>query len=177
MMSQVESRQKFSEAKAKSQSAIDFFVTYFMENVEKQLQNLNFSPSEKEEKLNQCREVIQTNICTCYDLQSFMNQTLEDIKNVIYLAQTTNTSGSKNIVLEQKDAVRAILSTVNLDLLPIPVKEREMARLYYFGDKSVEEIAEICKCTETIVYVKLRKVATIVAMQKSTQNNESFLYR
>lgn len=172
--------QKFNEAKAGNFDAINYFVNYFMNNVEKQLQNLNFSQSEKTERINNCRALIFKNIHICYDAYEFINRTLRDIKNAIYLNQTLEPNGSRDIVVNQKDIIRAKMSVSNLDLINLSVKERELARLYYLENKSVDELAEMFKCSKTIVYFKLRKVANALIVQKtssSVSKDETFLYR
>ena len=171
---------KFNEAKAGNFDAINYFVDYFLTNVEKQLQNLEFNQSEKDEKINRCHEIVLKNLHFCYDACNFVNQTLNDIKNAIYLNQINEPNGSKDIVTVQKDIVRAKLSTANLDSTNISVKDRELARLYYMENKSVEELAEMYKCSKTIIYVKLRRLANAMSAQKSVksnENDESFLYR
>ena len=172
--------QKFSEAKSGNFDAINYFVNYFMNNAEKQLQNLNFNQTEKNEKINKCHQVILMNIRFCYDVNNFINQTLENIKNIIYLNQLNEVTGSKDIVTEQKDIIGAKLSVSNLDFMNISVKDRELARLYYLENKDVDELAEMFKCSKTIIYVKLRRVANALMTKKvsnSVSNNETFIYR
>lgn len=166
--------QKFNEAKAGNFDAINYFVNYFMGNVEKQLQNLTLSEDERTERINNCRAVILRNMHVCYDSYNYIEQTLRDIKNAIYLNQVTEPDGSKNIVIVQKDIIRAKLSMANLDLVKIPVKDRELARLFYLENKSVEALAEMYKCSKTIIYVRLRRVANALSAQKASSPTQPF---
>ncbi len=159
---------KFNEAKSGNYDAINYFVIYFMGNVEKQLQNLDLSPEEKAERRNKCHSIILRNIHICYDSHNYVEQTLNDIKNAIYLNQITEPDGSKNIVIVQKDIIRAKLSTSNLDFVNISVKDRELARLFYLENKSVDALAEMYKCSKTIIYVRLRRVANALSAQKTS---------
>ena len=153
---------KFNEAKVSDFYAINYFVNYFNDNVEIQLQNLNFSENEKSEKINQCREIVIRNLHNSYDANSFFDKTLRDIKNAIYLNQIETTNGSKEIVESQRELIVSKLKMINLGIIDMPVKDHELARLYYIENKSIEELAEMFKCSQTVLYSKLRRIANAV---------------
>ena len=180
-LSKLENIEKFNQAKAGSLEAINYFVNYFIQKIEMQLQNLNFTQDEKLKKIDQCREVVITNLHNYYDVNSFIDQTLQDLKKIVYLNKLPVFYSSEEIVRSQRDFISSKLATFNLDLITnISVKDRELARLYYIKNKSIEELVEMFKCSKTVLYFKLRKIADAILKAKSSnyvQNEETFIYR
>ena len=159
---------KFNEAKVGNFDAVDYFVAYFINNVEKQLQNLDLIESEKAKKIFNCRRIVLKNLYICYDANNFVSQTLKEIKNAIYLNQVAEPTGSEEIVNSQKTIIQANLSVSNLDLIKLDVKDRELARLFYLENKSVKDLAEMYKCSERIIFVRLRRAAEALTAQRAT---------
>ena len=169
----------FNEAKSGNLDAIDYFIKYFIKKVEDQLQNLNFSQEEKYQKINQCREAIIRNLHTCYDFNVFIEKSSNDIKNIIYLNQVINSNGSKDIVDSQRDLISAKLAVSTFDLIKMSAKDRELARLYYVEYKDIDYLSEVFKCSKTIIYFRLRKIADKILSPKMSNNvetEETFLY-
>lgn len=170
---------KFDEAKTGSDDAVNYLIAYFMQNVERQIGNLNFNVEEKSQKTNLCRHTILRNIHTYYDLNSFIQNTLNDLKNIIYLNETKDELGSRSIIDNQSLFIRSQISMMDLDEMNMPVTDKELARLYYEG-KEAKELASIFKCSETLIYARLRRIADKMVQNKVStynQNDNSLLYK
>ena len=158
----------FNEAKLGDLEAINFLVNYFMNNVEKQLQNTHLNFEDNIRKSSNCRQVIIRNIHICYDANEFISETLKDIKNIIYLDQVNKKSGSRDIVTANEAIIRSKISAEDLNMIKVPIVYRELARLYYIENKTIKELSEIEKTSETIIYYRLRKIADALLKRKAS---------
>ena len=173
--------QKFIEVKAGNLEAIDYFLNYFMPNVEKQIKNLtDLSEEEIRLRINRCLAIVIDNLYVCFDYTVFFEKTMKDIRNIIYLNQVNEIGSSKVIMSAQRDLIDANLVASNLSSIDIPVKYQELARLYYIENKSIPELSEIFKCTNAIIYFRLRKIAEALLAKKASSyvsDSESFIYK
>lgn len=170
--------QKFHAAKADNYDARAYLVDYFVSKAERQLQNLNLTAEQKAARTEKCRDVVSQNLYNYIDADAFVEQTLKDLKNAIYLDRGLSQSSSKDIILMQRDIVPSKLLS-DLDSINIPVKDKELARLFYIENKSATVLAEMYKCSETIIYVRLRRISKALSAQKasnSVSKEETFLY-
>ena len=173
--------QKFNEVKTNipNSTANDYLVNYFMTIAEKQIKNLNLDQNEKNERLEKCYRIIISNLTICYDGGNFIDKTLEDIKNAIYLNKDINQSNSSDIVNAQRDIIRSKLTITDLDAIT-DVKNRELARMFYFENSSIKKLALISHRTEQVVSTRLRRIATDLIKRKVSNSviiEEEIIYR
>ena len=161
----------FYEARQGNQDSLNYLVNYFIGNVTRQLININLDKNEQFKKISQSYQVFFRNLNTCYDANEFINKTLDDLKKVIYLDSNLISNSSKEVLIRENDNIRKLILKTNLDTLNLPIVFREVARMHYIEQKSVLELAQIFKCSETIIYFRLRKVADAV-LNKNTLNKE-----
>lgn len=163
-----EANEKFFEAKALNEDAIDYFVIYFMSNVERQLLNLNLPPDVYALKKANCLRVIVMNLRISYDISTFFALTMRDIKNIIYLNQIVTELKSGEILEAQAESLKArfIADNAFFDSLPLSAVNKELGRLYFFNNVSVEELVVRFKCSKTLIYFRLREIADAYFKEK-----------
>lgn len=156
----------FLQAKANNQDAIAAIVDYFMRNVESQLKNLRINPEDYYQKYNACLEIIITNLNRFYESKRFLEITLKNIKEIIYLNKKPASFTSGDIVKESESYIRARIINDDIEQFDIPVVYKECARLYYINGISPEDLAIMYKCTVTIIYKRLKSVANLIFMNE-----------
>ena len=166
--------ENFYAAKNNDAEATSYLVHYFISNAEKQLNNLqNLSRKEKLERISNCQTIVIQNIHMYYDPNQYVAETMEDIKNAIYLNQVREIGGSRSIIMSQRDLIGSKMATS--DLSSLPVSTQELARKYYQQGMDTETLATIYKCTEALVCAKLRTVANkMIAMEAPNLEGKSF---
>jgi len=169
---------KFNEAKSGNSEATFSVINYFMNNIERQLSNLNLEKEVKADKSIKCYEMIIQNLNLYYNFNEFFTNTMESIKRIIYLNQVETINNSRTIIANQ-DFLNGKISLEDISNLQMPVKIREIARLYFIENKSIEEISEITKDNKTIICVRLNRVLRAIKGEKVsnyTHEDQSFIY-
>lgn len=174
MTIQKEVLENFYAAKNNDLEAISYLVHYFVSNAEKQLNNLqNLSREEKLERISNCQTIVIQNIHMYYDPNQYVTETMEDIKNAIYLNQVREIGGSRSIIMSQRDLIGSKMATS--DLSSLPVRIQELARKYYQQGMDTETLATMYKCTEAFICAELRTVANkMTAMEAPNLEGKSF---
>ena len=108
-----------------------------------------------------------------YDPNQYVTETMEDIKNAIYLNQVREIGGSRSIIMSQRDLIGSKMATS--DLSSLPVRTQELARKYYQQGMDTKTLATMYKCTEAFICAKLRTVANkMIAMEAPNLEGKSF---
>lgn len=160
----------YLRAKANDQEASAIIVDYFLRNVDNQLRNLGLSADDYSRKYNECLKAIISNLNRYYESEKFLEATLKSIKEIIYLNKTAPKFNSSDIVKDSEGYIRARILTGDIESLDTPVIYKECARLYYINGVTPENLAIMYKCTETVIYNRLRAIANMVFLANLTNN-------
>ncbi|MBQ4634623.1 MAG: hypothetical protein IJB71_04685 [Bacilli bacterium] len=152
----------FLQAKANDHDATALIIEYFMTKVESQLKNINVSSEAYAEKYNMCLETIIENLKRYYESRRFLEETLKNIKEIIYLNKKPVKFNSKDLVQESESFIRARIIAGDLGFFDIPIVYKECARLYYINGISPDDLAIICKCSVTVIYKRLRAISDMI---------------
>ena len=161
--------QKFNDAKSGNQEAIRYLINYFLNNVEKQLDNLELTSASKKDRVIKGYKVIVRNLKIYYDVEEFLEKTYDDMKNLIYLNRVDSISGGSRGIIESQKNITSKVTEEDLDALGLPAKTYTIARLFFIENRSIENISNITSDNETIICVRIRSVLNRVNAKKSVK--------
>ena len=170
--------EKFNSAQSGNPDARKSIIDYFMDNVDKQLENCNLTPEQKADRSIKCRKSIVQNLGICFEYEDFFQRTMESIKNIIYLYRPPVINNSRDLISNQ-NTFKTIVTIEDIDSLDLPIVVRETARLYFVENKSVSEISALISAKEVIICRRLMLVKRKIAMKKmsnSIKNEEMLVY-
>ncbi len=153
-----ELKSAFYDAKKGDIESLDYLREYFISNVRRQLKNMNLPVDDYNERIGRANRIFHINLSTGYEANTFIDKTLEDLKKVIYLGNINVDNSSKDVYERESSNMKKAIAATDLNKVNLPIVYREIARMFC-EDKSVEELSRIFKCSKTMVYYRLRKVA------------------
>lgn len=162
----------YLRAKANDQEASAIIIDYFLRNVDNQLSNLRLSNNEYSKKYNECLKAIVSNLNRYYESEKFIEATLKSIKEIIYMNKNAPKFNSSDVVKDSEGYIRARILTDDIEDLDVPVIYKECARLYYINGVTPENLAIMYKCSETIIYNRLRAIANMIFLVSLTNNQK-----
>lgn len=163
----------FYKAKTGDQESIRALTDYFMHRVDIQLKNLKLSEEEYYQKYNDCLTIMLSNVSVFFEPNKFVETTLQRFKEIIYMNKKTTGFKSSDVVMESYSYVKARILGNELENLNVPIIYKECARLYYINGITSQKLSVIYKCSETVIYKRLRTVANLVlALEYSSIEKE-----
>lgn len=149
---------KFNDAKSGNQEAIRYLINYFLNNVRRQLDNLELSSKVEEDREIKFYVVIVRNLKIYYDVEEFLRNTYNDMKNLVYLNKVDSISGGSRGIIESQKNLISKVTEEDLDALGLPAKTYTIARLFFIENRSIKNISNITSDNETIICVRIRSV-------------------
>ena len=149
---------KFNDAKSGNQEAIRYLINYFLNNVRRQLDNLELSSKVEEDREIKFYVVIVRNLKIYYDVEEFLRNTYDDMKNLVYLNRVDSISGGSRGIIESQKNLISKVTEEDLDALGLPAKTYTIARLFFIENRSIKNISNITSDNETIICVRIRSV-------------------
>ncbi len=164
---------RFAQAKTGSPEATEVVIGYFMKSIDQQLQNMNLQSNEYYKRYHECLKAILLNIHKYYDYEHFMSVTLKEIKEIIYLNKPISELNSSQIITESDSYIKSRVSSEDFDSLDVPLIYRECAKSYYIDNMTIEDLANMYRCTATIIYKRLRTVANAIFIRRQNHLKET----